>query len=181
MTKEEFSKLAMAIKTYFPRDYVLPNKEALRLWYAELSDLDFNLASLALRKYVNTEKFPPTIADIRRLATECVQGESEDWGKGWEQTVKAIHHFGYYREQEALDSFSEITRKTVMRLGFKQLCMSENLMNDRANFRMIYEQLSNREKLDKQINPAITAGMNKILLEAQQKAKLLNGGNNDER
>ena len=176
MNKSEFSRIAMAIKTYFPREYVLPNQQAIDLWYAELKDLDFNVASLALRKYVNTEKFPPTIADLRRLATECVQGQQEDWGKGWEATVKAIHRYGYYRQEEALQSLSELTRRTVERLGFKELCMSENLMNDRANFRMIYEQLANREKLDKQINPAITAGMNKILLESQQRAKLLNGG-----
>ena len=176
MNKSEFSRIAMAIKTYYPRFNIFPNQEAMDLWFFELKDLDFNVASLALRKYVNTEKFPPTISDLRRLATECLQGQTEDWGKGWEATVKAIHRYGYYREKEALQSFSEITRQTVKRLGFKELCMSENLMNDRANFRMIYEQLANREKLDKQINPAITAGMNKILLESQQRAKLLNGG-----
>ncbi len=176
MNKSEFSRIAMAIKTYFPREYVLPNQQAIDLWYAELKDLDFNVASLALRKYVNTEKFPPTIADLRRLATECLQGQTEDWGKGWEATVKAIHRYGYYRQEEALQSLSELTRKTVQRLGFKELCMSENLMNDRANFRMIYEQLVNRDKVDKQINPAIKAGMDKIFLEVQQKQKQLNGG-----
>lgn len=176
MNANEFSRLAMAIRTYFPRENVLPNQQAMDLWFYELKDLDFNVASLALRKYVNTEKYPPTIADLRRLATECVQGQTEDWGKGWEATVKAIHRYGYYREEEALQSFSDITRQTVKRLGFKQLCMSENLMNDRANFRMIYEQLSNREKVDRQINPQIKASMDKILLQAEQKQKQLNGG-----
>ena len=38
------------------------------------------------------------------------------------------------------DSMDEITRKTVKRLGWKELCESENQMQDRANFRMIYEQ-----------------------------------------
>ena len=52
-------------------------------------------------------------------------------------------------------------------------------MNDRANFRMIYEQLSNRDKVDKQINPQIKAGMNKILLQAEQKQKQLEGEKNE--
>ena len=53
--------------------------------------------------------------------------------------------YGSYRLQEALDSMDDLTRKAVKRLGFKELCMSENIAVDRANFRMVFEQLANRE------------------------------------
>lgn len=80
MTAKEFGILADAIKTYFPRDNVLPTENAMRLWYSELKDLPYQVAQTALRKYVATNKFAPTIADIREQAAELnaqEQGEDE--------------------------------------------------------------------------------------------------------
>lgn len=78
-------------------------------------------------------------------------GTTPDWGNGWEQVENAIKIYGSYRQAEALESMDEITRDTVKRLGFYNLCMSENQTADRANFRMIYEQIAERKKRDKQI------------------------------
>ena len=39
MTIKEFSLIAAAIKTYFPRDNILPTENAMELWYEELKDL----------------------------------------------------------------------------------------------------------------------------------------------
>lgn len=64
MTRAEFSKLAAAIRTYYPHSNALPNKEAMELWYAEVGGLDYGLATEALRKHVRTEKWPPTIAEL---------------------------------------------------------------------------------------------------------------------
>ena len=36
MTIKEFSLIAAAIKTYFPRDNILPTENAMELWYEEL-------------------------------------------------------------------------------------------------------------------------------------------------
>jgi vacuolar-type H+-ATPase subunit E/Vma4 len=55
------------------------------------------------------------------------------------------------QEPEALQSLDEITRKCVKRLGFQNLCTSENITADRANFRMIYEQESQRTKANNQL------------------------------
>jgi hypothetical protein len=74
-----------------------------------------------------------------------------DWGNGWEQVENAIRYYGTYRASEALESFDEVTREVVKRLGFNNLCLSENVQADRANFRMIYEQLAQRKATNDQI------------------------------
>ena len=56
-----------------------------------------------------------------------------------------------YQENLALERMSEQTRAVVKRMGFKNLCTSENMTADRANFRMIYEQITQRKKTDMQI------------------------------
>ena len=50
--------------------------------------------------------------------------------------------------------------------------MSENLANDRANFRMIYEQLAERKKKDAQLPEALTEKINAILVENKKQMEI---------
>lgn len=68
MTATEFAQLTAAIKTYYPRDYVIPTDKAMELWFNSLKDLDYKNASKGLVKYVESNKYPPSIADIRDYA-----------------------------------------------------------------------------------------------------------------
>ena len=68
MTATEFAQLAAAIKTYYPRDNVLPTDRAMELWFDALKDLEYRNAVAGLKKYVESHKYPPTISDIREYA-----------------------------------------------------------------------------------------------------------------
>lgn len=102
MTAKEFGFLADAIKTYFPRDNVLPTENAMRLWYEELKDIPYQLAHTALRKYVSTNKFAPTIADIREQVAELNNQNEEELNEtaAWSLVLKAIRRSTYYSEEE---------------------------------------------------------------------------------
>ena len=151
MTKEEFKVLCKGMKAVYAQPTFLPDADAFNVWYSLLKDLDYQVANAAIQKYMLTNKFPPTIADIREQAASVTVGEKPLWSDGWEEVIMAIRRFGSYRETEALESMTETTRMAVQRLGFRNLCMSENEMADRANFRMIFEQLAEREHKTKQI------------------------------
>ena len=151
MDKREFAILADAIRTYYPKENILPNKEAMALWYRELQDIPMPVAETALRKWVSTNKWSPSIAELREMAATVKNGEIPDWGEGWEQVCKAIRKYGSYEPRKALDSLDPITRQCVERLGFKNLCMSENPTADRANFRQCYEVIAKREQTRQQI------------------------------
>lgn len=136
----------------------------MQLWYNQLRDIPYKVAETVLNKWVAIEKWSPSISDIRQLTSELLNGEPTDWGDGWEQVEKAIRRYGIYREAEALESLDDLTRQTVKRLGFKNICLSENQQADRANFRMIYEQLAERKIKDAQIPDSIKIAMNNIPL-----------------
>lgn len=170
MTKQEFGILASAIRTYYPGKDLLPNQQAMELWYRELQDIPYAVAEAGLRQWVATQKWPPTIADIREMATDVKHGSIPDWGDGWEDVLKAIRLFGMYREADAMASFDEITRQCVERLGFRNICLSDNIAADRANFRMMYETMAERKKKDKQIPMNLSN-----LIETIQKEQLLIG------
>lgn len=146
MNKKEFAIFADALKTYFPRENLLPNEQAMELWYRELCDIPYKVAEVALRKWVNNNKWSPSIFEIRELSANITTGNIPDWGEGWKQVLKAIRMFGMYEPTKALDSMDELTREAVKRLGFRELCLSEDIDIDRANFRMIYEQLAKRKQ-----------------------------------
>ena len=150
MTKQEFAKIAMALRTYYPKEQIIPNEIAMELWYQELADIPFDVAQLTLRKWVSTNKWSPSIAEIRELAATVTDGELPDWGDGWAQVQRAFGRYGRDRKSEALASFDPITRKAVEYLGWRELCNSENPMQDRANFRQCFEAVAKREQLDRQ-------------------------------
>ena len=152
MTKQEFGLFASALRTYYPKESILPNKEAMQLWYRELQDIPFPVAEAVLRKWVSMNKWSPSIAEIREMTSEVQHGELPDWGNGWKQVRKAISRHGMYDVRGALDSLDPLTRKTVERLGFKELCLSESPETDRANFRMVFETLAKREKENQQMS-----------------------------
>lgn len=162
MTQSEFGNFSAALKSYYPREKLLPTKEAVTLWYRQLEDIPYALATMALNQWVAVNKWSPSIADIRETAAAIKYGEPKDWGDGWEQVKRAISNFGMYREEEALNSITDPTaRETVRRIGFITLCTSENPTAERANFRMIYERLIEREKQDRQIPEALKGLINK--------------------
>lgn len=167
MNKKEFAIFASALRTYYPKENLLPNEQAMQLWFNQLNDIPYNVAEVTLNKWVATNKWSPSIADIREQATGLTQGEAKEWGEAWQDVLRAIRLYGSYEELKALDSLDEITRKTVKHLGYRNLCFSENIQNDRANFRMIYEREQERAKQSAQLPPRLKAiiGNMPMLLE----------------
>ena len=146
MEREQFKILCKGMKAVYTQESFLPDVDAFNVWFGLLGDLEYPVLNAAIQQYMLSNRFPPTIADLRELATYINIGESPEWGEGWEKVLNAIRYFGFYRETEALNTMDPITKKCVKRLGWRNLCMSENISHDRANFRMMYEQLTERTK-----------------------------------
>ena len=155
MNKQEFASIAAALRTFFPRHNMLPNDEAMTLWYTQLMDLPYPVLSTALNKWVATEKWPPTIAELRTMSTELTQGSLPDWGEGWAEVIKAVHRYGYARPKEALASLSPTARAAAERIGWEGICTSENPDTVRAQFRQVYEICGKRENEDRQLPAAL--------------------------
>lgn len=169
MTFEEFTKIGMAIKTYYPKEHdtLLKDELAIKLWYESLKDLDYTNLMIALHKWVETERWSPTIADLRRLAFEVRNPDIPTWDEAWETVLQAVRTYGYNRRVEAMDSFDEITRKAVSRIGFIQICRSEEIGIERAAFRDIYRMLADKTVENGQVAPAI-----RKVIEATKQAHL---------
>ena len=166
MTPKEFSTLAMALKTYYPREGLLPNDEAVSLWYEQLKDIDYHVAAAALHKWVGLNKWSPSIAEFRQTAADIILGDLPDWGEAWEKVRRAMRNFGSYRPAEAMATLDELTRKAVEQTGgFVNLCLSESYETDRANFRMIYTALAERQRREATLPEGLKAMIEKVRAE----------------
>lgn len=155
MTFDEFKVLVKGMKSVYTRENFLPDAESIKIWFSLLKDIPYEVLNVAIQKYMMTNKFAPTIADLRELSTEAVQGQISDWGDGWGQVLRAIREYGMYDVRSALNSMDDITRKCVERLGFREICMSTNIAVERASFRTLYETLANRQKEDAKLSLSI--------------------------
>lgn len=151
MTKEEFAVFASALKTYYPREALFPNKQALELWYLQLSDIPYNVAENVLNSWVALNKYSPAISDLREQAFDLMYGKIPDWGEAWGEVVSALGRFGIAGEYRAMSTFGKYTLEAVNRIGYRNLCRSSNQATDRANFRDIYEHIAGQARRERLI------------------------------
>ena len=67
VNKKEFATFAMALKTYYPKEQLLPNPQAMELWYQQVRDIPVQIAEMALQKWVSTNKWSPTISELKGM------------------------------------------------------------------------------------------------------------------
>jgi hypothetical protein len=177
MTIQEMYLLIGKIVAYYPRFCDKYDNSKIKLmaesWHELLYDLPFELCVKALQKHVlDTEKgcFVPNVGEIRRNAMNICDSDTELTGsEAWGEVTKAIRQYGQYNTEKALESMSEITRKVVKHIGYREICFTDNIGVIRGQFLKMYEHLLKREN-DKKISPkGFIEQFNRLLGSAQNK------------
>ncbi len=151
MTTKEFKLLISILKAAYTSPNFLPDEYTIKVYYIALKDLPYETLNYAIQYHIATNKFPPTIAELRELCSPRIP----DWSEAWHEVKRAIAKYGANREKEALESMSPMTKTIVQRLGFREICLSENTIADRANFRIVYEHESENTKKEVMLPNAI--------------------------
>ena len=176
MTREEFKILCKGMKAVYVQPTFIPDQDAFNMWYALLGDLNYDLCAMAIKKYMLTNKFPPTVAELREMATNILSGDPLTWGESWERALSAVRKYGSYNKMEALNSLDPITRKCVESIGYMELCMSENIMVERAHFQKIFDIFAKREQVSKQIPMALQQAITQLQIKGVDGQQLLAEG-----
>ncbi|MBS3938486.1 MAG: hypothetical protein KGZ50_07945 [Peptococcaceae bacterium] len=149
MKKTEVLRLLALLKVAYPRFFVSNDKAELELqaglWQELLGDIPLPVLQVATKKLILESPFPPTISDVRRVATEIMRPRKHNMADAWGETLGAIRKYGQYRPDEAMASLSPLTAKVVRAMGFIDLCLSENAVADRAHFLRMYEEMATKE------------------------------------
>lgn len=100
MTRDEFKILVKSMKAVYPQATFIPDNDAFSVWYELLKDIDYKPCAMAIQRYMSTEKFPPTIADIRENAFKNTQANEMSEAEAWSLVRKAIGNSSYNAESE---------------------------------------------------------------------------------
>ena len=149
LDKKDFIKaIEYLIAVYPEMEKQFNNQTTQSVWYELLGDIDGSTLLLAIKTYASTQKFAPKPSQIREMALFTTR-DSKDWTEGWHLVIRSTGKFGYYRESEALKWIAEndeTAAETIRRLGYKNLCLSEDQMAIRANFRQAYNNQISKNK-----------------------------------
>ena len=130
----------------------LPNRPIdCNIYWTFLNDLTDEEFLRAITEIITTQDqlYPDTnlIALIRRKAKiQNLLSAGEAWGIALNE-IRSQGSWQYPKLEDPL------IMKTINIMGWKDLCMSENMIADRAHFIKIYENLCNREQIDKMMLP----------------------------
>lgn len=87
MTNAETQKVLQFIKDLYGKDYT---QDTIRLWSHLLQDISYTEASHALTSWFQTERWPPTIADIRAKVFSLTNEPETLASSAWDQLIRAL-------------------------------------------------------------------------------------------
>lgn len=154
LDRKDFAKAIEYLIAIYPEMEKQFNSQTTQgVWYDLLKDIDKRTLLLAIKTYATTQKFAPKPSQIREMAIMTTK-EIKDWTEGWDLVLKSIGRFGSYRESEALDWIrkqDEMAAESIRRLGYKNLCLADDQMAVRANFRQAYNNQLSKNKFYDQL------------------------------
>ena len=90
ITVDDFKVIVKILKAAYPRDNFIPNNYTFGLWYKALQDIQYPTLNKAVTNYIMTNKFPPTIADIRSLSYRLTNRPDMLSSAAWNQLIRAL-------------------------------------------------------------------------------------------
>lgn len=112
MTREEFTKIVLALKSVYTLPSFLATTESLDAWYGCLQDVDYNICKGAVIAYMTTEEKIPTPASLRKIIMELATMDEQSDISAWGMVSKALRN-GIYHSQEEFDKLPENVKKAV--------------------------------------------------------------------
>lgn len=150
MNKAQTAVLLHIIQTAYPSFGGSASSEDIAsLWCEMLTDVGLEVASAAVKRHIQTNRFPPTVADIRTIITDMTM-PSVTAGDIWQECYRLLNwNLGPEDEPEAYSHMSVVCREAVLAVGgWYALSMSPE--NDPFIRRTFMAAAEARIKLDRE-------------------------------
>lgn len=154
--QKDIAKVIAIMSAAYPAWQV--NEYTIEVYYQDLRDLPSDLLFAAAAKArTNSNRnmaFAPSTGEIRQAAAEIlrsVRGVPSSY-QAWQEVVHAMVDVGSY----GVPTWSHpLIKQAVDALGWRNLCMSENAIADRARFVQAYDQLADRTETEMMEPPQV--------------------------
>lgn len=131
LNHSETEKLLTIIQRSYPnhfKDFDPDSFEVqVKLWQRSLADCEYRDVVNAFEVWINTEKFPPTLAEFKPIVVRFSNPNSiVSPEKAFEAVSEAVKRFGSYGQEKAFQTFSEPIKRSVRAVGgWQKICQTE--------------------------------------------------------
>jgi hypothetical protein len=177
VTREQV-KTMLAYMTTVYTARLMPEVTAtvIDVWWELLQDIPFELAEPAIKKLASTERFPPTIADIRAAVTH-VPEEDTSAEEAWSKMYGAILKFGVYGKEDAEQYLGKLWEFVGKEWRYYCTMLEDQVPNEKARFINMYKAYAKKAKYMAQIPETVrqrleayhSQGVGKALLNEGEK------------
>jgi hypothetical protein len=143
-TEIEILRVLKLLGDVFP-SYQL-SSSAVEVYVRLVSDLPGLVLEQAALDHISRSTFFPSIAELRSTAFSIIEAADpvQNEYDAWADVQEEIHKLGYCNPPQ-FDN--PITAQVVDQLGWRDLCLSENPVADRAHFVQAYRALAEGERI----------------------------------
>lgn len=117
MTKKETISLLSMLKSAYPKMYAGISddevKRAVNLWSTMFKDYNYEIVIAAVKSYIASEKFAPTVADIIEKVKLITEPSEATEYEIWEDVRKAVCGDALYNPEKAFNSLPAIAQKII--------------------------------------------------------------------
>lgn len=166
MTPEQTRDLIKFLFAAYPTQrQKMRDEDAKAMFHAYsigLADLDATATLAALKRIVLSDRWIPTIADIRAAVGVVMHGEQSIAIEQWGEVLRRQRKFGQSRPPgvENHPPFEDpITAQVVAAMTWFELCASKSSAADRARFIEAYEQMQLQERRQAQLSAGGTSSV----------------------
>ena len=164
MTKKEALQLITLLQMAYPRQAL--GDKTVEVYAGFIQDLDYQVAKQVIQSHIRTEKWFPTIAEIREAYAETV-----NFIPSAEQAMEILRAAARCGNYEAVKQ-NNLLSQAVATVGFRTLCHSDYPEPLFDKVRDAYDNLRKREIKRLQASPNTGAKM--IGASAGDKPALIN-------
>lgn len=170
LSRDDFKVIVASLKSAFPSWKM--DELAFNLWYTTLQDIPYPTLNKAAMNYIMTNKYNPTIADLRELSYRLSTDAPMLAPAAWNQLIRALRQ-AYSPDSEMYwDQLPDLTKKivggysTFRQWGNTSLETLESVQ--RPMFIKRFDEYQRREMVDK-ITPVSVRPPQTAIPETPQK------------
>lgn len=167
MNRKEAAQLVAIVVTAYPNYDKFKDAESVKatvnLWAMMFADDDGGLVGLAVQKHIVTNKWPPSVAEIRELMLELRHPELVPPDTAWLAVSDLLHSAGQYNHGNLQNQLPPLVARAVESIGWGNLwemhrsyCVGGKPGMDRVAFMQQYAPMYEREKARAMTPEAIT-------------------------
>lgn len=192
MTKADAAKLVAIIVTAYPNFDKFKDAQEItstvNLWATMFSDEDARIVGLAIKKHIATNKWPPSVAELREIMLEIQHPELIAPDQAWAAVSDYMETTGQYNYERLECELPPLVARAVEVIGYHNLYdMNRGTYGNnspgiaRVAFMQQYTAMYNREKARAMTPAEITATIDAIagalpdkgqsLLEKREKSR----------